>query len=681
MHRLQHHFRFLSNHPELSEDVEGLLAIPATKLLKGRRKDYSLTMSTAVDSDLQLLTRSARKQFDFANVIEIRRGLASQEVMTQAREAEEADELDPESVLAIYYSVPGKARTKSLNLLFSSAKEATYYFDRLSKIVRALQGQRGELFILSRQFHMVADGKIEISVRDAATLMSRVNVQVPSRCMKELVEQFDADGDHKMNFAEFSDLVRSMRKHPAVTRLFESLQKDGPVSMHAFLESQGKAFDSSNVENVLLNELEMQQLVVTDMPLIDDQESVFDDSQSLSSYLINSSHNTYLSTTDQLAGKSSIEMYAVCCKLGMRCVELDVWDGDVVLGPIVHHGFTLCTRLHLRDVLQILSRHAFEASPYPLILSIENHCSDAQQDVMADLLISVLGKENLFIPQSLDDPLPSLASLKHKFVVKAKMQKQENDRNVTIVSERFRKLVALPIGEFLDCDTCDVWPVATMANVSESKAASLDVKWLHSFCSTHLTRVYPKGTRVDSSNFNPLFFWRNNGAQICAMNAQFFGLETFVNFGFFSQTGSAGYVQRPAVPLGPLKLSLEIHGARNVPVSQRDILDPYVIVSIVSSTGVLAGSRHKSRTVSNNGLNPDFELKIPEVVVEDPSFSVLVIELWDADPGRDDLIAFHAAPVSHLQQGIRFATLFGPRLYPLNRGLAHLLLTVTKSEA
>lgn len=37
--------------------------------------------------------------------------------------------------------------------------------------------------------------------------------------------------------------------------------------------------------------------------------------------------------------------------------------------------------------------------------------------------------------------------------------------------------------------------------------------------SRQLTRVYPKGTRVDSSNFNPLSHWRT-GAQMVAMNYQ-----------------------------------------------------------------------------------------------------------------------------------------------------------------
>ena len=45
---------------------------------------------------------------------------------------------------------------------------------------------------------------------------------------------------------------------------------------------------------------------------------------------------------------------------------------------------------------------------YPIILSLDNHCSLHFQDAMADSLISILG-DNLFVPDeiNLDDPLPS----------------------------------------------------------------------------------------------------------------------------------------------------------------------------------------------------------------------------------------------------------------------------------
>ena len=40
----------------------------------------------------------------------------------------------------------------------------------------------------------------------------------------------------------------------------------------------------------------------------------------------------------------------------------------------------------MSDVIQVIAEHAFSASPYPLIISLEVHCSLAQQQTLATLL-------------------------------------------------------------------------------------------------------------------------------------------------------------------------------------------------------------------------------------------------------------------------------------------------------
>ena len=61
-----------------------------------------------------------------------------------------------------------------------------------------------------------------------------------------------------------------------------------------------------------------------------------------------------------------------------------------------------------------------------------------------------------------------------------------------------------------------------------------------------LVRTYPKGTRFDSSNYDPLVMWRC-GVQMVALNFQYPDIYMHLNQGFFRLNGGCGYVLKPAV--------------------------------------------------------------------------------------------------------------------------------------
>lgn len=170
------------------------------------------------------------------------------------------------------------------------------------------------------------------------------------------------------------------------------------------------------------------------------QNNELDTSHSLVDYYINSSHNTYLKG-HQLKGLSDPKMYSYAILAGYRLVELDCYNGE---GDdiIITHGFTLVTKLKLEDVLIELRENAFKNSPYPVILSIENHLDDKHQQIMANKFKKYLIDLYIFPTDSPPEFMPTLEELKYKFIIKCGGKRLYEDIDIPMkpINEESSKL-------------------------------------------------------------------------------------------------------------------------------------------------------------------------------------------------------------------------------------------------
>ena len=79
---------------------------------------------------------------------------------------------------------------------------------------------------------------------------------------------------------------------------------------------------------------------------------------------------------NQLNSESSAEIYGKLLRKGVRCLEIDLWNGNDGT-PDVTHGNTLCTKIKLEEVLKVIANNtgSKSANLFPVILSLEDHCS------------------------------------------------------------------------------------------------------------------------------------------------------------------------------------------------------------------------------------------------------------------------------------------------------------------
>uniref|UniRef100_A0A671KKE7 Phosphoinositide phospholipase C n=1 Tax=Sinocyclocheilus anshuiensis TaxID=1608454 RepID=A0A671KKE7_9TELE len=283
-----------------------------------------------------------------------------------------------------------------------------------------------------------------LSISEVLQLLHKLNVNLPRQKVKQMFKEADTDDNQgTLGFEEFCSFYKMMstRRDLYLLMLTYSNHKDhlDTDDLKRFLETEQKMTNVSKEhcleivakfepcpENQTLGVLGIDGFTnymrspAGDIFNPEHYEVNQDMTHPLSNYFIASSHNTYL-MGDQLMSQSRVDMYAWVLQAGCRCVEVDCWDGQDG-EPIVHHGYTLTSKILFKDVIETINKYAFIKTQFPVILSIENHCSVPQQKKMAQYLTEVLG-DKLDVSSIPADPsglLPSPEALKGKILIKGK---------------------------------------------------------------------------------------------------------------------------------------------------------------------------------------------------------------------------------------------------------------------
>ncbi|KHJ94135.1 Phosphatidylinositol-specific phospholipase C, Y domain protein [Oesophagostomum dentatum] len=183
-----------------------------------------------------------------------------------------------------------------------------------------------------------------------------------------------------------------------------------------------------------------------------------------------------------------------------------------------------------------------------------------------------------------------------------------------------------------------------------------------------LSRIYPKGARVDSSNFLPQVFW-NAGCQMVALNFQTPDVYMQLNMGKFEYNGGSGYLlkpdfmRRPDRTFDPFSES-PVDGVIAAHCSVRVIsgqflterkVGTYVEVEMYGLPTDTIRKEHRTKMVPANGLNPVYAeapFVFRKVVL--PELAVLRFAVYDEN-GKQ--LGQRILPLDGLQAGYRHISL------------------------
>ncbi|CAJ1071592.1 -phosphatidylinositol 4%2C5-bisphosphate phosphodiesterase delta-1-like isoform X4 [Xyrichtys novacula] len=726
-------------------------------LLKVRSQSWKKTRYYKLQEDCKTIWHESKKTFWRKHTF----SLDDISTVRLGRQSEGLKKNTEEQVEGRCFSIMFKGRRKNLDLIASSEEEARQWVNSLEKLLTSINNlsrqQKAEHWIYSclRKADKNKDDKLSES--ELKDFLHLINVEVDDDYATELFTKCDKSKSGYLSGEEiehFYELLTHREEihviygeyaktkgHMSPENLVEFLMKEQRekatlADAHSIIEKFEPDENAKRIKLLSKDGFIMYLHHPETMVLNPDHRDVYQDmSQPLSHYFISSSHNTYL-MEDQLKGPSSTQAYIRALLKGCRCVELDCWDGSDD-EPVIYHGYTLTSQILFKDVIKVIKEYAFKTSDYPVILSLENHCSVEQQEVMAKHMSTILGSALVTSPlgEGMPSGFPSPEELRGKFLIKGKRlnkleamfapeaaaaddtdvtEEDESDEEEEEEEEKRETKKKLKMAKSLSdmviyCksvhfhgfeDARKNLSFYEMSSFKEGKAMALAEESANAYIRHNvekLSRIYPAGSRTDSSNYSPVPLW-NAGCQIVALNFQTNCSDMDVNQGKFMVNGKSGYILKPPYmrdvntefdPITLIRgewlqhktLHVMVISAQQLPKVNKkksSIVDPLVRVEVL---GVPADAAQKeTNAVENNGFNPSWNENF-QFDVYVPDLALVRFTVEDHDSTSDnEFIGQYTLPVNSAKMGYRHVPLLNKNgdLLPSAGLFVHIMLLDAK---